>query len=266
MSKLFRFQKCNLRNIALVRKKQIWCASPNDYNDPYDSLFRFEKSSVVKSDEFRNYIESPDVVDRMKTWDIDEVLPQQNEIAGSQFGEKFYEFLIQEFSAQIRKKFSVCSFSRNLSSILMWTHYAENHTGYCLEYDYDAVLEDDRFEGMVFSVRYSDELFDVSDRVLEFLKPTSSPNPLSIYSEAILHKGREWEYEDEVRYIGPEYLCGTMEFIEPSAIHFGAKMPIDNQLLLVDIAERLGIPMYRMRMSPTRIELISREVKWMGQH
>jgi hypothetical protein len=44
----------------------------------------------------------------------------------------------------IRNRFrsiGVCCFTRNVNSILMWSHYASNHQGFCVEYKYNSHIK-----------------------------------------------------------------------------------------------------------------------------
>ena len=98
------------------------------------------------------------------------------------------------------------SYSGNLASHLMWSHYAGGCTGFAIEFDYGA-LRDYRytslFEGQhsgavgIFRMRYS----TVPPRLAPSLEPQVN------YIEAMTHKGTEWMYEDEYRTFIPDWLC-----------------------------------------------------------
>ena len=51
------------------------------------------------------------------------------------FKNRSHEF-IKEFIENFKKEtLRISCFSSRLDSIVMWSHYASNHTGYCVEYN-----------------------------------------------------------------------------------------------------------------------------------
>ncbi|MEZ8321691.1 DUF2971 domain-containing protein, partial [Vibrio splendidus] len=99
-----------------------------------------------------------------------------------------YENLIKdkEFVA-LRPYFRLSSFSHNENSMLMWSHYAENHTGLMIEYCFEGDLPD----GVgIEKVEYlhADERFMEKDKHL--------------FNQYMLIKNKDWAYEKEVRLFG----------------------------------------------------------------
>lgn len=103
----------------------------------------------------------------------------------------------------------VACFSLIKDSILMWSHYASNHSGICIEYDSNYLRSEEKYEQKnilkkkhwelisrsinfyndFFKVRYVDNLV----RAYDF----KSLNIPSLY----LRKYVDWEYENEVRRV-----------------------------------------------------------------
>jgi len=91
-------------------------------------------------------------------------------------------------------KIFFCSFSTRFDSTLMWSHYAKDHSGFCIEYDVGENLD---FKNNLFPVFYQKELFKLDREILK-----NSKEKLSLYiSNALLHKSTDWKYENEWRYI-----------------------------------------------------------------
>jgi len=93
----------------------------------------------------------------------------------------------------------VCSFAgnpRSPRSILMWSHYASNHRGVCLQFE---IARDIATFGQALEVSYSYN-YPVSNWVKEAKNIT----------RVLLKKYIGWEYEDERRIIDPE---GARQFI-----------------------------------------------------
>ncbi len=86
----------------------------------------------------------------------------------------------------IDSNYSICSFSKNNNSMLMWSHYTENHSGIMVAYKFGGELP--RGVG-IEEVKYTDS----SKRNREKNK--------YIFNQFLLTKNNEWSYEEEVRLL-----------------------------------------------------------------
>jgi hypothetical protein len=145
-------------------------------------------------------------------------------------------------------KSGVLSLSESWDSILMWTHYAESHKGFCIGLNRKKLQESDFF-GICGPVNYSDDF------------PKIDPLGDDLLKEAIATshtKAKKWEYEKEVRFsqIWPKANPG----IEERLVHFqtdfiveiilGLNIPSDHREEIVGIAERKGIPVFKIEKVP----------------
>lgn len=100
---------------------------------------------------------------------------------------------------QVIKRFHACCFSEINDSLLLWAHYAENHKGICLEYDFP----DDALTQFI-SIRYSDSQ-PVLERVVRFYEGDNNAGALSIRigpdAAVFLTKSLDWKYEHEWRML-----------------------------------------------------------------
>lgn len=84
----------------------------------------------------------------------------------------------------LRPNFRLASFSNNENSMLMWSHYAENHTGLMVEYSFEGELPD----GVgIDKVSYS----HTTKRYKE--------KEHYLFNQYMLTKNKDWSYEKEVR-------------------------------------------------------------------
>ena len=82
--------------------------------------------------------------------------------------------------------FGVVSFSGDALNILMWSHYAENHSGVCLEFATDSYSFD-----VVAAVVYKTKR--------PVFRPLDSDRA-GLMERILLHKADIWSYEREWRY------------------------------------------------------------------
>lgn len=102
----------------------------------------------------------------------------------------------------------ICSLSKTYQSLLMWTHYAQNHTGVCVGLNIEKVLKNTpplfcmpALEPLVWDVQYEDII--------------QRPSNIDPWQYQLSTKGKDWEYEQEVRLIAEhatrQYLAYTDE-------------------------------------------------------
>lgn len=95
----------------------------------------------------------------------------------------------------------VCCFSKNVSSTLMWAHYADSNKGFCIEYDFNTLPADCLYKKALFPVAYTptpidvvDLLNDTDNRIFQY------PIDAAALCTA-LNKSSVWQYEQEWRLI-----------------------------------------------------------------
>ena len=60
-----------------------------------------------------------------------------------------------------RKREKVCSFSAVNDSLLMWSHYGDNHRGFCIEYDLGTLSAEHFFCKNLYPVFYAKEFYSL---------------------------------------------------------------------------------------------------------
>lgn len=95
----------------------------------------------------------------------------------------------------------LCSLSKVNNSLLMWSHYCDNHTGVCIGLDIDKMMESIPplfgtiyLKPLVFDVQYQDII----------KRPNAYHSAKDIFSYQWRTKAKEWEYEQEVRLVMPK--------------------------------------------------------------
>ena len=109
----------NCWDVSNLRNNQVRMTLPESFNDPYDSLF-----SVA--------------------------------VRGNELERKILDHMI---FAPVRKSMRICCFSESIESMLMWTHYANEHKGFAIEYGPN---EKSSIALQLWPVFYRDKLFDLS--------------------------------------------------------------------------------------------------------
>ena len=161
------------------------------------------------------------------------------------------EDVSKEVVDKLNRRFIYCisegddSFIKN--NHYMWTHYADNFKGFCIEYndcifdgfqDYNIV--GDTQSNVWMRVIYTDSCTDAID---------NADNIEQRIGNKICYKKRDFERENEIRLV----LHDTKEHIHSrhiksaiKAIYLGCRISIDDKMKLIGIATKLKIPCYQM--------------------
>lgn len=125
----------------------------------------------------------------------------------------------------------VCSYTLNPNSILMWSHYANKHTGYCLEF-----RSNQNRDGInPLFVNYINDFKKAS-----FYKERKNSLFHMLYS-----KSKEWEYEQELRTVinllaDTKIIDRKIPFIEDDllAVYFGIECENKVSSMIMQIVMR----------------------------
>ncbi len=97
---------------------------------------------------------------------------------------------IKEISKErIKTSFGIFSLARDRDNFLMWSHYSNEHTGFCIGFDMDNLWE--AVKEPLFSVDYKKEL----------PKIRFNEDPKVLLQKILTIKGDMWAYENEYRII-----------------------------------------------------------------
>lgn len=245
-TKLYKYQTFNQYSEENLKKRQIYFPTPADLNDPFDCAvpFKFTDSSNEELETvfrmFSDPLEDKKVIsdqyltdgkpDKRFGVDIDHLAKKVNNIQLNYF-----------------QKMGVACFSdspsQNPDNILLWSHYAKGHKGFCLEFDTNFPP----FQGSeidIQEVKYETEYPSASS--------ASAVIGGKIWINPLITKSNEWSYEHEWRLIVDK--GSTFFNYDPKAltsVYFGCLMPNDDKEKIVQILKGSSTMCYEMIRSHT---------------
>jgi hypothetical protein len=202
-NRVYKYRDLGDRTFDIIRKSSLWFATAMSFNDPFDCNLS-ETNSHTRAD-FEAYIEclEPDLAKRKAMLEIFD-----------SNSARVREICIDARNSAVNSR-GILSLSKNNSNILMWSHYASNHTGIVLGYD---MLVDPEFFITPHNVSYTDiydELNFFRDRNETIRKNLST-------------KSQHWAYEEEIRIIKPESRAWRFKPESLREIVFGCKAEKSN--------------------------------------
>lgn len=288
---VFRYRRFNEYSLKNLENQQERLSYPSEFNDPYDAAIKIDYDLLCKELFLR--INMQTMVKKFQKIGVSFSEHEKEEILNS--NDAFFTFALhiarfdnslegkeEEFArvtsvAQkeqikndidlLRSSFQtgylIMCVSEVKDSILMWSHYAENHTGFCIEYNYQELGPFNPQSRSLCPVIYTEELslFDATQYIVQPLirKDRSFNNLFGIYPA--ITKAKVWEYEKEWRVVLPVGPNATPEerfygVPAPKALYIGAKASQENIEKLRGIAIKKKIPVYQMKLSENSTELI----------
>ena len=149
-----------------------------------------------------------------------------------------------------REILGICSLSEVNDSEVMWSMYADNYRGYCVEY---LCSDIDLTNGELFSVIYSDNrdnniISIISNLYINCVAEAFSGGDMKSDKNQLirtfLYKSKEWAFQKEWRIIGDSKTRCRVRKI--SAVYIGCKMPKEQEEKIIEISEKDGFPVYKV--------------------
>ena len=111
---------------------ELWLSSPSDFNDPFDTMGRFE----IKGTTAKRSAHIRALVEKYAPMDATPIAIQQayDRLAGVTDSE-ILRMLRPSFEKQRDSTGVICFVEGDPRDVLMWSHYAANHKGVCLQFE-----------------------------------------------------------------------------------------------------------------------------------
>lgn len=179
--------KSNLECILL--NNELYLSSHTDFNDPFDVYPHYDLTSTTSKEILDFCTKSvqtthPTLKGGPLKRKIDELVQSIKINKNSSLQNFEYAMRI------INKKYGIYCLTTDPSNVLMWSHYAHNHQGICLEFDISEYLF---LTCRLFEVNYKDNRREVLKPFQEFTTKS--------FEACLLKKAKSWEYEKEWRLI-----------------------------------------------------------------
>ncbi|PIQ41326.1 MAG: hypothetical protein COW58_02350 [Thalassolituus sp. CG17_big_fil_post_rev_8_21_14_2_50_53_8] len=260
--KLYRFEKPEDFRWETIRENKIWMSLPSGFNDLFDcklpceyspnALFDVNKIKDVANTLYSNhqklsYFINPDFIRDVILWS-----------GGNDYNMPPF---VKSFIHDIERLGIQCFTELNYKNPIMWAHYADRNTGFCVEYQVVPNHPEFEFEGEGIGFRpanYTSQMIKFDYREILFC-----PDIAAI--RYVTRKSSDWAYEKEWRLIyankdedmpGAGYRVDLPKFIEVSGIYAGP-MCKDLKVLseLKACADHLQVPFRKIHVDPFTYEL-----------
>ncbi len=179
----------------MLKEGELWMASPASFNDPFDCRITTD-FQLLTEDERKSWVNRAAINGfqyaianniNLET-KISEMDRRMDDISTFQRESENLEF--EEIN-----RYGILSLSCRWDSILMWSHYANNHQGFCVGF-HEAKLRNSGLFGSAKKVDYGDRFPSIHPLDEDFTKK---------HFHQTYVKANDWEYEEEYRLFKADY-------------------------------------------------------------
>jgi hypothetical protein len=241
-----------VNRLAQLAHGKLWVSDPASFNDPFDLRLYIRDltchSPFSGEDRLRRALACllKDNAALQDYWLFDPSLltTLDDWIAGTADSHAVIAAVQRRFAA-----FGIACFSEDWRSQLMWSHYADTHAGFCIEYRLEPLHLGAEALGrggfLQQQVQYVSTLPEICLSEVLF-------SPHQVLSRLLSTKSIEWAYEREWRLIhlgASRALVALPEGMAITALIGGIRMPAAHLRELAATAQRLGVPAFQVEAS-----------------
>lgn len=232
------------------------CINPKwEYADIAYALASYIYEHISSGGKVEELFDTDNVNERVRLMQENFLLRIKNELTPNADGNSYYRAinstLYEEFKLMqnTANRFRIACFAQTPYSMLMWSHYAKYHQGFCIEYETPILSEDnENIYFNLFPVIYTDERTDLSSLSLNWnlTGNLSGAELWDFYKYGLLAKSLDWKYQQEWRLVSYDdhltdkvYNC---KFFKIKKVYLGNRMPATDRLEIIKICKNQGIP------------------------
>ncbi len=265
MTKLYKYRSFGVNSLKELCESEVSYSDPKNFNDPLDC------SPTLINDVCLSELEN--LCDRMlmNNFNRDKANREINNYRylSTEYGdykieqddqEYYKRMIVDEIKHQLditMKSRGVLSLASQWNSPLMWSHYADEHKGICIEYDISrAVCKKPKMVDY-----YGGRGINIS-RLVDLIIYDSEEAKEEIEYKYFYTKAGQWSYEEEWRYISETQGVKPVPF-HLSGIYFGMRCNISVVSSIVKLlnGSESNVRFYHTYASQDSFELHKREIE-----
>ncbi|MBN3348292.1 hypothetical protein CF050_15760 [Clostridium botulinum] len=248
--KLYKYRMFNDSSIENLKNNTLWFNLPKNFNDPYDFGVFMSNDGIIryninKDKEFKEIYDKYMEIYKENSTILKSMGDIVNPIIDNDKGK------LKQMFEDFRDHICICSLSEVNDSLLMWSHYTNSHSGFCIEYDFTQI---NNVCSELHPVFYDNKIIDIT----QYYKYKNQ----DLFKVAILNKSTEWSYENEWRIVEYNSITEGMSINvpKPIALYFGCNMLPEHICMLSEIADKLNIDKYVMEMKEDEYKLVPKKI------
>lgn|GEM_PF-3257466 len=221
---LFKYYPIGKNQLNALAQGKLWYSKPARFNDPFDTRFYVDGRAYT----YENELDTNKLSEAFGS-DMSDAIATKSVSLRSE---------LEQFKREI-EELGILSLATSNKNLLMWSHYADEHYGMCMEFvrKEGSKLADDI---ETRPIHYTDNHPTLAPKaLLDFDKKMSSKRRI-LYA-----KSKHWEYEEEWRHI---LEVGDQLYPWPAplkAVYFGCKVEMQDINLVKKVINNSDVKYYK---------------------
>lgn len=243
-NRLFKYRSFREKtHLRLLINRELFLPSPH-FNDPFDCNIPVNLDHLVESrDTFEEYMNRFDLY-RTQIPEIKSALFEQWQ--SPELRNKY----MKERQAEFKKEFGIYCLSAKPDNLLLWSHYGDSHSGFCVGFDTEKLMATTTFS-TAGAVDYTDDYPQVS--ILDYDKD------LFGIRTQLFTKSSIWSYENEYRIVlrGGANKCFQFNLDAISEFYLGTNVDQADRQMFLTIQNSLypSVPVFQLHLSKNKFRL-----------
>lgn len=243
----------NPLHIQALREKYIFVSSPLEFNDPFDCKMPMDFESVAEDSHLQMlFAQKLAILSNVESAKISEYINKVLQ-SGNLKNKAFLKTLEQEQVKSMAMDLGVFCLSKEPNNLLLWSHYANSHKGFCVGYNPKIILEILGYPTLG-PVNYCN--------IYPLLSAVEDPVKTS-YTQ-VFNKSIDWYYEKEYRYVKSNGANKKYDISQDAIaeIYLGCMISDENETIIKSIRDS-NFPkakLYKYEKSKNRFEMEFNEV------
>jgi hypothetical protein len=120
---LYKYRYYNAYSLSSLANSPIWLSEPKTFNDPFDCAITLDRNTYKKS-----------VIDAISVAlkKVQDGKTMRDELLNEWPGDGDAFETLRNSVKDLFQNIGICSFSALSDHMLMWSHYADHHKGFCI--------------------------------------------------------------------------------------------------------------------------------------
>ena len=186
---LYKYYRDQSLNLDSVMSNKMWYSAPCNFNDAFDCDVAINEQAIFKS--LLLGVPGGKVI-------------REGSYAWLQLKSNLHKQIVPLEKALVRQKSSmgITCLSEVPDSLLMWSHYANNHRGFCVAYSLFELNQKLKFSAV--PVIYTKERVCLQSIPLD--QEAINKETMNLFFQSLTSKSPEWSYEKEWRLFAGRHI------------------------------------------------------------
>ncbi len=261
----YKYRSFKDEHLNAIIDNKIWFARGDTFNDPFDSklplnILSYESMAALVKKVHQSTILTDSQFQNLVVKQLDEANQMLKEGTIEEHPIWPYLNIVKQ---RVARRFILCLTQCN-TSVLMWSHYSSTHTGFCVRYNLEVLLNALKIAHHG-EVTYSNEIPDVLLSMIDDI-------PTDISKDILFQKSEDWIYEKEYRLILDDFAENKGDKLREvghpenavERIYFGLNTTEFSRESLIDHLSDRQIEFFQMGLANSTIGVFPKKLQYPG--